>query len=76
MRNVLIRKQGTFILCNIFAVTYEIIRFHRLCAFCRFPWRRYALDQKDRSQPESEEEIDSNQPESAYDMDTDADSDY
>ncbi|XP_014475536.1 PREDICTED: DNA repair protein XRCC1 [Dinoponera quadriceps] len=42
----------------------------------RFPWRRYALDQKDRSQPESEEEIDSNQPESAYDMDTDAESDY
>lgn len=42
----------------------------------RFPWRRYALDQKDKSQPESEEEIDGNQSESVYDMDTDADSDY
>lgn len=42
----------------------------------RFPWRRYALDQKDKSQPESEEEIDGNEPESIYDMDTDADSDY
>ncbi|EFN76656.1 DNA-repair protein XRCC1 [Harpegnathos saltator] len=41
----------------------------------RFPWRRYALNQKDKSQPESEEEIDGNQPESVYDMDTDADSD-
>ncbi|EFN68932.1 DNA-repair protein XRCC1 [Camponotus floridanus] len=42
----------------------------------RFPWRRYALDQKDKLQPESEEEIDGNQSESVYDMDTDADSDY
>lgn len=41
----------------------------------RFPWRRYALDQTDKSQPESEEEIDGN-PESVYDMDTDAESDY
>lgn len=41
----------------------------------RFPWRRYALDQKDKLQPESEEEIDGNQSESVYDMDTDADSD-
>lgn len=42
----------------------------------RFPWRRYTLDQKDKMQPESEEEIDGNQSESVYDMDTDADSDY
>lgn len=45
----------------------------------RFSWRRYALDQKDKSQPESDEEIvimDDNQSESVYDMDTDADSDY
>ncbi|XP_029665938.1 DNA repair protein XRCC1 isoform X2 [Formica exsecta] len=42
----------------------------------RFPWRQYALNQKDKSQPESEEEIDGNQPESVYDMDTDAESDY
>ncbi|KAG5321921.1 XRCC1 protein, partial [Pseudoatta argentina] len=42
----------------------------------RFPWRRYALDQKEKSQPESEEEIDGNQSESVYDIDTDADSDY
>ncbi|XP_020290864.1 DNA repair protein XRCC1 [Pseudomyrmex gracilis] len=41
----------------------------------RFPWRRYALDQRDRSQPESEEEIDGNQPESVYDMKTDPESD-
>ncbi|XP_029155662.1 DNA repair protein XRCC1 [Nylanderia fulva] len=42
----------------------------------RFPWRRYALDQKNKLQAESEEEIDGNQSESIYDMDTDADSDY
>ncbi|KYQ58266.1 DNA repair protein XRCC1 [Trachymyrmex zeteki] len=42
----------------------------------RFPWRRYALDQKEKSRPESEEEIDGNQSESVYDIDTDADSDY
>lgn len=42
----------------------------------RFPWRRYALDQKEKLQPESEEEIDGDQSESVYDMDTDADSDY
>ncbi|XP_011632887.1 DNA repair protein XRCC1 [Pogonomyrmex barbatus] len=42
----------------------------------RFSWRRYALDQKDSVQPESEEEIDGDQSESAYDVDTDADSDY
>ncbi|EZA47825.1 hypothetical protein DMN91_011607 [Ooceraea biroi] len=41
----------------------------------RLSWRRYALDRKDKSQPESEEEIDGNQPESVYDMDTDAESD-
>ncbi|XP_039311869.1 DNA repair protein XRCC1 [Solenopsis invicta] len=42
----------------------------------RFPWRRYALDQKDKLQPESEEEIDGDYTETVYDMDTDADSDY
>ncbi|XP_071653694.1 DNA repair protein XRCC1 [Temnothorax longispinosus] len=42
----------------------------------RFSWRRYALDQKDKLQPESEEEIDGDRSESVYDMDTDADSDY
>ncbi|XP_011875556.1 PREDICTED: DNA repair protein XRCC1 isoform X2 [Vollenhovia emeryi] len=40
----------------------------------RFSWRRYALNQKDKLQPESEEESD--ETESVYDMDTDADSDY
>ncbi|XP_067216080.1 DNA repair protein XRCC1 isoform X2 [Linepithema humile] len=38
----------------------------------RFPWRRYALDQKDKLQPESEEEIVGSELESAYDSDTDA----
>ncbi|XP_012542321.1 DNA repair protein XRCC1 [Monomorium pharaonis] len=42
----------------------------------RFSWRRYALDQKDKLEPESEEEIDGNSSESVYDIDTDADSDY
>ncbi|KAL0106186.1 hypothetical protein PUN28_016123 [Cardiocondyla obscurior] len=42
----------------------------------RFPWRRYALDQNDKLQPESEDEIDGDQSVSVYDIDTDIDSDY
>lgn len=69
-------KKTRYVTFSVVYVETEIIKFHKLFIICRFPWRRYALDQKDKSQSESEEEIDSSQPESAYDMDTDVDSDY
>lgn len=63
-----------FVSLYIIHSVYQIIKKIKF-PLCRFPWRRYALDQKDKSQVESEEEIDGSQSESVYDMDTDTDTD-